>query len=170
MSSNGNRSFLQNTSDKIRAVFQYWDRIRAGRPMPRRGDFDPLEIPKALPGIILIDVEGSDPDGHGIYRYRVVGSDEVRNRGHDPTGRLVREGYFGGTLENVLKDYDYIRENRTFLYQPLDFVTEDFRRIREQSILLPFSEDGITVSQILVYSHRDEEDTDHGPAGAEDFL
>ena len=75
---------------------------------------------------------------------------------YNPTGKLVPEGFFGGSLSDVLEDYDYIRDNRTFLYQPLAFVTEDFREIREQSILLPFSEDGETVSQILVYSHRDE--------------
>lgn len=125
--------------------------------MPQRKDFDPTDVPRHLPGILLIDVEGTTPSGEGIFRYRVVGSEEVHNRGHDPTGKLVEDGYFGGSMDEVLSAYNYIRENRTFLYQPLDFVTSNHLRIQEESILLPFSEDGEQVSQILVYSHRDEQ-------------
>lgn len=37
---------------------------------------------------------------------------------------------------------------------PLDFVDDRGRRVQEHAILLPYSEDGDTVSQILVYSER----------------
>jgi len=126
--------------------------------MPARADFDPIDIPSHLPGILLLDVEGEDADGNGIYRYRVVGTEEVRNRGHNPTGKLVQEGFFGASLTDVLADYNFIYRNRTFLFQPVDFCTEANLRVQEQSILLPFSEDRRNVSQIMVYSHRDTED------------
>jgi hypothetical protein len=128
--------------------------------MPRRQDFNPAGVPRHLPGVLLIDVEGIEDDGDGdtigIYRYRVVGSNEVSNRGHNPTGKLVSEGYFADSLEDALRSYEIVRRSKSFLYEPLQFVTEDHLTIDEYSILLPFSEDGETVTQILVYSERRE--------------
>lgn len=128
--------------------------------MPQRRDFDPADVPRHLPGILLIDVEGITDDGAGetvgIYRSRVVGSQEVANRGHNPTGKLVFEGYFAGSLEDALRSYEIVRRSKSFLYEPMQFITDDHLTIDEYSILLPFSEDGETVSQILVYSERRE--------------
>lgn len=150
----GELRFLKDTSDRIREIFQYWDTQRRERAMPQRRDFDPIDLPKHLPGIILIDVEGIDDDGIGIYRYRVVGTTEVSNRGHDPTGKLVTEGYFGPSLPEVVDDYETVRRTGSFLYEPIEFITDDYKVIDELSIVLPFSEDGETVSQILVFSER----------------
>ncbi len=155
MASDSSRSFARSASDRIKSILAYWDRIRANRPMPMRTDFDPLDIPQHLSGILLLDVEGCDADGNGIYRYRVVGTEEVRNRGYNPTGRLVQEGCYGASLENALADYNFICQHRSFLYQPIEYRTERNLTVREQSILLPLSEDGENVTQILVYSHRE---------------
>jgi hypothetical protein len=154
------KRFLNDTSPRIREIFEYWDGLRRGRDMPQRRDFDPADVPRHLPGILLIDVEGITDDGAGetvgIYRYRVVGSQEVANRGHNPTGKLVVEGYFAGSLEDALRSYEIVRRSKSFLYEPMQFVTDDHLTIDEYSILLPFSEDGETVSQILVFSERRE--------------
>ena len=150
----GDLRFLKDTSDRVREIFQYWDTRRGERAMPQRRDFDPIDLPKHLPGIILIDVEGIDEDGIGIYRYRVVGTAEVSNRGYDPTGKLVTEGYFGPSLPEVVDDYETVRQTRSFLYEPIEFIADDYKVIDELSIVLPFSEDGETVSQILVFSER----------------
>lgn len=140
----------------IKEIFAYWDALRGIRHMPERASFDPLAIPAHLPGILFIEVEGIDENGIGIYRYRVVGSDEVENRGHNPTGKLVNEGFFGASLEEVLADYEWVRLNRTCFYAPVDFVTEDYRPVRELSILLPFGNANGDVTHILVYSERSE--------------
>ena len=152
----GDRGFLEDTSDLVREIFHYWDDIRGTRAMPARRDFDPVDVPAHLPGMLLIDVEGIDEAGIGRYRYRVVGTAEVASRGHDPTGKPVVEGYFGPSRADVLRSYESVRRGRTFLYEPLQFMTDDHRTVDEYSILLPFSEDGRDVSQILVFSERRE--------------
>ena len=120
--------------------------------MPRRCDIDPLDFPRHLPGILLVDVEGEDANGCGIFRYRVVGTAEVELRGHDPTGRLVQDGFFGPSLDDVVKCYELVRRRQTFLYDPIAYWTPDGRWADEQTCFLPLSEDGLVVSQILVYS------------------
>lgn len=146
------RAFLDDCPGRIAEMFRYWDGLRQGRPMPRRADFRPEAVPRHLSGILLLDVEGIDDQGIGIYRYRVVGTDEVRLRGHDPTGKLVQDGFFWSSLEEALATYDKIRLERAHLYEISEFVSSEGRWRSEYAILLPFSEDGETVSQILVYS------------------
>ncbi|MEC9266862.1 MAG: PAS domain-containing protein [Alphaproteobacteria bacterium] len=147
-------SALDHSSIRIRRIFDYWNDIRAGRPMPAWSDFDPADIRHHLPGIILIDVEAPRPDGTFPYRYRVVGQWEVDARGHNPTGSTVDEGFYGPALESALSDYDTVRSTAGPLYAPLDFIDSRGLHVDEYSILLPFTDKGTRVDKILVYSER----------------
>ena len=57
-------------------------------------------------------------------------------------------------LEAVLKEF--VRRERSFLYDPRHYTTPEGRFSNEATLFLPLSEDGQTVSQILVYSLRGE--------------
>lgn len=157
------RSFLVDCPELIAELFHYWDRQRGRRAMPRRADIDPVDFVAQLPGILLIDVEGLDDAGRGRFRYRVVGTEEVRLRGHDPTGKLIEEGFFGPSRDDVLASYETVRRGRCFLYDPLDYRTPEGRWRDEYTLFLPLSEDGETVSQILVYSLMRSRDGGSGP-------
>ena len=146
------RAFLDSCPDRIAEIFHYWDGLRGGRRVPSRADFDPAKVVYHLPGILLVDIEGIDDRGSPILRYRVVGTEEVRIRGHDPTGKLVTEGFFGPSLEMALEAYDFVRRERTFLFELVQFETDRGLFCSEYNILLPFSPDGETVTQILSYS------------------
>lgn len=146
------REFLDVCPPRVAEIFHYWDGLRDGRGMPRRADFRPEAVVRHLPGILLLDVEGTDANGVGIYRYRVVGTEEVRLRGHDPTGKLVQEGFFWSSLEEALQCYETIRKSGSYLYELAEFVSPEGRWRAEHAIILPFSEDGENVTQILVYS------------------
>lgn len=153
----GTRAFLSDCPPKISELFRYWDRRRGERTMPTRAQIDPADFASHLPGVLLVDVEGVDDEGRGIFRYRVVGTEEVRIRGRDPTGMRVEEGFFGPSLEDVLACYEAVRRERSFLYDPLEYVTPDGHWRNEYTIFLPLSEDGKAVSQILVYSLKRED-------------
>lgn len=137
---------------RVIALYDYWVERCAGRPMPRRADIDPVDMPEHLPGLLLIDVEGVSARGLGIYRYRVVGTREVANRKFDPTGQFVEEGYFAKSKNDALHSYESVRLQRTAIYEKLSFLSEDGIPINEDSVMLPLSENGTDVSQILVYS------------------
>ena len=148
------RSFLSVCPPRMRELFEYWDARRGRREMPRRADIDPLDFPKQLPRIWLVDVEGEDGNGVGHLRYRVVGTKEVELRGRDPTGLEVRVAYFGPSLEDVVGCYEIARRQRTFVYDPRSFNTQDGRIVDDEALFLPLSEDGTTVTQILAYVER----------------
>ena len=150
------RRFLSDCPAMVAELFDYWDARRGKRLMPARTDIGPEDFRKHLPDILLVDVEGVDEKGLGVFRYRVVGTREVALRGHDPTGKLVEEGFFGPSREDVIACYELVRRERTFLYDPLEYVTPGGRWRDEYTIFLPLSNDGETVSQILVYSIKRE--------------
>jgi len=151
------RDFLADCPPRLAEIFRYWETRRNGRSMPRRRDISPEDLRHHLPRVLLVDVEGVDEYGLGIYRYRVIGTEEARQRGFDPTGRLVREAFFGPDWENVQLCYETVRTSGSFLYDPCDYWTPKENWRREHSIFLPLSEDGETVSQILVYSAFSEQ-------------
>ncbi|WP_193366597.1 PAS domain-containing protein [Pelagibius marinus] len=146
------REFLDSCPPLIAEFFHYWDSLRQGRAMPRRADFHPEAVVRQLPGVLLLDVEGVDAEGIGIYRYRVVGTAEVDLRGHDPTGKLVQEGFFWSSLEDALDCYETIRKSRSFLYENAEFISPEGRWRAEHAVIVPFSDDDETVTQIMVYS------------------
>jgi hypothetical protein len=64
-----------------RDLYSYWHGLQSdGRP-PRRADLDPpLQIPRLLPNLMLIDAV----DGH--FQMRLVGSEITRRAGRNTTG------------------------------------------------------------------------------------
>ncbi len=148
------REFLADCPGEVAELFRYWEERRAGRRMPCRADIDPADFKRHLPNVLLVDVLGVDERGVGVFRYRVVGTGEVALRGNDPTGKLVAESFLGPSREEVIACYETVRRERRFFYDPHAFKTPEGRVHECCTIFLPLSEDGVNVSQILVYSKK----------------
>ena len=120
--------------------------------MPARADLDPVEMPRHwLRGICIVDVV----DDERRYVYRLVGTGDVEVRGNDPTGKSVREGFFGPTAEDALGCYDKVVSTQAPLLDSTPFTSADGRYVTIETIFLPLSEDGVGVSKILVFSHSE---------------
>ena len=135
--------------ETVRAMFDYWRRKRAGRPMPFRADIDPADLKPHLPAMMLVDVV------HDTRRfvYRLVGTHEVAGRGRDPTGLAVGEAFYAGSVEEALAAYEYVaREKRPFCFRD-PYVTPDGWEEREDTVYLPLTRDGASVGVILVYAY-----------------
>lgn len=150
MATSDTADFLGRCHPTVRAIYDYWDRKRGGRPMPARRDIDPTEIVPHLPGVMLVDVV----DDERRYVYRLVGTREVEARGHNPTGRPVGEAFHGSSRDNVLRNYERVCRERAALFDDYHFTAPSGRMLDEQVIFLPLSADGESVSQILVYTHH----------------
>lgn len=130
-------------------LYEYWRRKRGDRLMPSRADLDPTEIPtRLLPCISLVDVVSDERR----YVYRLAGTADVQVRGFDPTGKSVREAFFGPNAENALSCYDKVVSTRAPLLDTEPFVATNGRYASEETIFLPLSDDGRRVNKILVFS------------------
>jgi hypothetical protein len=130
------------------ALYYYWLNKRGQRPMPRRSDIDPTEIPpRVLPGISLVEVVPDDRR----YVYRLMGTAEVQVRGFDPTGKSVLEGFLAPDVNDALGCYDKVVAKRIPLVDPVPFIAADGRYVPEETIFLPLSDDGSNVNKILIF-------------------
>lgn len=85
-------------------LYDYWlSKHVAGRP-PSRNDLDPpVDVPRLIPNIMLIDVDGD------VLRYRLVGTAIWGRYGFDLTGTTIEarnpaEAEWRGTLKTVCHD------------------------------------------------------------------
>lgn len=142
---------LADCHASLRQLYTYWDMRRGPRPMPARGDLDPVDLKQLLPMLILIDVVADARR----YIYRLVGTHEVEMRGRDPTGKSILEAYYGESAEDTTCYLDRVVRTREPVlyrgtYQPLTTRTQ-----RDDVLFLPLSRDGEAVNMILLLSHTD---------------
>ena len=133
----------------VQAMYDYWMAKRASRTMPARADIEPVEIKKLLPMMVLVDVTADARR----FVYRLVGTQEVAERGNDPTGKSVAEAFFGGSLDETLSCYEYVtRRQAPFCYRD-PYAAPDGQIQNDDIIYLPLSDDGASVNMILVFTH-----------------
>lgn len=72
----------------LAAFLAYWQSKRTDQRPPLRADIDPVEIPKLLPNVLLIDVIGQPAYD---FHYRLLGTAIVSIDGVDYKGSLLSE-------------------------------------------------------------------------------
>ena len=147
--------FLDRCRPSTAAFYRYWEGKRRGRPMPARGDIDPLEMKDWLAGVALVDVVRDGAAGDYALRYRLIGTRPTMLRGQDVTGRRVEVGYFGASLEAALENYRLVIEQKTPVYDWDHTPSSDGFAREAETLLLPLSSDGETVDMVLVYQEVD---------------
>lgn len=151
---------LGRVSNETRRVFDLW--LHTGRPdgLPRLAEFPFAGLMDLLPSVLIVEVlEGSHD-----YRYRQAGAREIEVRGEDPTGRTVRQCHEGEILTFVLENYDRVVANGDALLDLSVDINRDRRFVTTEVLFVPFSDVGVAVTDILVYSHYLDA-ADNTPAG-----
>lgn len=132
--------FLDGCAAEISQLFHYWNSLRNGRRMPVRSDMDPLDIPRLLRDIQLINVSSNPLDFH----YRLIGTRLVNRLGVELTGKQV------GGIDSILDDYRDVTAQKTYKYSQVRLTNPKGGDKVEETIFLPFSDDGETVNIIMV--------------------
>ena len=127
----------------------YWETARGDRPMPARRDLDPVEIPRLLSNLLLIEVHHDGPDGAPRFRYRLIGTAITRLVGREATGRWIDESLYGERLPRVLAAYRRVVETRAplALRRQAEIIAQDW--IFGEFLLLPLGETDDRVDMIL---------------------
>jgi hypothetical protein len=130
------------TSERVRTARDYWQSKRVGGSLPLRAQIDPLDVPRLLPYLMLIEVV------EGRLRYRLAGTQVVANAGFDFTGRHLDELQFANR-DFYLGCYGEILKTRTPLFGIDRWVYPDGRNGVAEYGMLPLSSDGQSVSHFL---------------------
>ena len=154
--------FMEDLSDAGREFVGLWQAAKGEADLLDRSAFDPMRMPRLLPGIQLVDVrvdgrpiESDDvTDDRVDFVYRVVGTSEAGLRDHDPTGRRVEDGFFGGSADRVRANYLAVLRTRRPLADFEPVLTRSGVRVQDVSVFVPLGAPGGPVSQILVFSEQ----------------
>lgn len=133
-------------SPLLTGVLDYWDSLRGDRLVASRADFDPMAIAKALPNVVLVEVQ---PDDRFVYR--LAGSElESRYQMGSLAGKTPDET-LGGDADKVLRPYRLIRDKRCLFYRNAeqDWLRREPSFKGYQVLLMPFSDDDATITAIL---------------------
>lgn len=140
---------LGRVSNETRRVFDLWQQVGQEAGLPKLAAFPLAALTDLEPSMLVVEVLEAEHD----YRYRRCGWREREVRGADPTGRTVRQCHQGEILEFVLENYDRVVTAGDGLLDLSVDINSDKRFVATEVLFLPFSEVGVAVTDILVYSH-----------------
>jgi hypothetical protein len=140
---------LGRASNETRRVFDLWLHTGRSHGLPMLADFSLQSIADLMPSTLIVEVLEASHD----YRYRQCGQREMEVRGQDPTGRTVRQCHEGEILDFVLENYDRVVTAGDGLLDLSVDINSDKRFVATEVLFLPFSDIGVAVTDILVYSH-----------------
>ena len=137
---------FESCHEKIREMVAYWQSIHPDEGLPGRQHFDPVDIPRLLRNLRLLDVEGRPPR----FKTRLMGTVLLDFFGAEHTGHYFDDLYpkfeQSKTYQNLFDVVatgrpNWRRGNPGLVYEK-DFVTVE-------RVFLPFAEDGSTVDMIV---------------------
>ncbi|HVT54201.1 MAG TPA: PAS domain-containing protein [Dongiaceae bacterium] len=137
---------------RLGRLYDYWLRKRGDRAMPSRADIDPLEMREWLGNLLLVEFFGSVEQ----YRVRVDGTNLIIHGGGDRTGKGSETLTSDEERALIMSQYRPVFDLHQTGYFESQFTNSEGRFLREQKLLLPLSNDGVTVSMVLagIYYHE----------------
>ncbi len=130
---------------KLRELYKHWDQLRGERQAPPRSSLHPSDMPKLLPYICLVEVL-SEPTR---FKFRLVGTVVVDYYGEEMTGRLLQDLDLNDHSRQIRSDYREAIQSCTPVLEAYHFTKNSGQWLNYERILLPLSEDGITVNMLL---------------------
>jgi hypothetical protein len=140
--------FLERCHPRQAEFYRYWASKRYGRRMPSGADIHPTDLALYLDDLIIVDVRYNPLR----LTYRMVGANEIEHRGYDPTGKDVSTHFVGRSRDDVLLNYRLAVELRSFVYDEDPVFSADGKSCEVGTLLLPLSDDDVTVNMILIHS------------------
>ena len=133
-------------SGALRQFHEYWRLKRGDRTLPSKSDLDPADIKDILPYVIIADVF----DRPLRVRYRLVGTEIVKLRGREFTGRWLHEAQWNPVfLERVLAEYRTVIDERRPLMGVDDLYPANGPALAYEWGTFPLADDGEKVTHCL---------------------
>jgi hypothetical protein len=130
--------------------YSYWRSKVIDGALPRRSDIDPVEIPRLMPHVVMVDVKrGSELD----FRYRLIGTYVAESLYKDHTGSWFSEIEHQKAPSQIWQNCcQAVETGRAFISgTPYVGPHQGYRRVED--VILPLADDGETVDCLLVFVH-----------------
>ncbi len=129
----------------LRRLYEYWLAKKQDRIAPARGDIDPGELREILPSLFLVEAVGSP----ARYRYRLVGTEVVKQFGEEITGRFMDQVDLDHVAGRVQAEYDEAATKREPIVSRWNYSKDGGRHVEYERLILPLSADGRVIDMFL---------------------
>ena len=134
-------------------LYDYWTAKRGAHFAPSRAEIDPIEIPRLLPHLMLVDIV----DGGARLRYRLAGTEIESRFGCSMVGRYVDELMRGRYNAYIHELYRELLATRRALYSESAYGPDGNSPLYTRRLMLPLSSDGERIDMVLagqIFSYR----------------
>jgi hypothetical protein len=129
----------------LSGLWLYWRTKCEVRAMPRRRDIDPVDMPPhLLPHLQLVERVGAR------FRYRLTGTAIVDAYSRELTGLFIDEVLPPSRREVAERHYARVFDTGRPIFVRNSYTTATSVELIATRIMLPLSEDGATVSLVLM--------------------
>jgi hypothetical protein len=130
--------------------YEYWDAKRHGRPMPARADIDPMEIPRLLPHVVLMDVLRDARPGWPLdFRYRLLDTLVDSHMSRRLTGICMSDLPYQQPDSQMWRNFDWVVRERQPRINRVPYVGPHRDFLTVVDLILPLSEDGAQVTMLM---------------------
>lgn len=127
-----------------RALYDYWERLRAGRAAPERSEVDPGSIRTLLGDVFMLELGGTD--SHVV---RLAGTRICALLGQEWKGRPFAEPFAARDWPEVYKLLDGVAESARPAVAGIQGETADGRTIDLELLVLPLRHRGRTHARLM---------------------
>jgi len=138
------RPLLNNSA--LSGALDHWESLPQNGRFPAHTEFDPMAIHRLLSSVVLLDVLPGDR-----FVYRLAGQVfEDRYQIGSLAGKTPRDA-LGDAAETVLVPYRLVRDEKCLFFRNAekDWLNREPSFRSYKALLLPFSDDGMSVNIIL---------------------
>ncbi|MGF1627602.1 MAG: PAS domain-containing protein [Alphaproteobacteria bacterium] len=128
-----------------------YDLLQAKAPpgrLPGRRHFDPVEVPRLLSCLNLVEVLRDEVDLH--FRYRLHGTRQTDLAGRDITGLTVEEAVNPPFIERINGNMRLTCQSRRPVYDRFPMPHPERESIDSERVYYPLAADGETVDMLLI--------------------
>ncbi len=145
---------LAMAPDDVAALARHWQGLSGAHKYPSRRAINPAELRPFLGYLCILDVINGPTD----FVHRLFGSHLVKYLQRDLTGKSVLELPSPALGQSLFKQLEETIEAGTPMYFRTEVTSYDSpaRKFGTSRLLLPLSDDGATIDQLLTYTRFDE--------------
>ena len=133
------------TDPRLLALYQYWAEKAGARCMPRRDEMDPIEMKAWLANLILVEFKGAFES----YRVKLEGTNIETFYRERRTGRGIEALTSEPERQLMKAQYWPVVERGLPAFYEVEFINSEGKLSRQIKLLLPLSDDGVTVNIVL---------------------
>ena len=144
---NPSKDIPDDYHELIRCAYEYWYSIHPDVGLPGRQHIDPVDVPRLLPYIRLIEIKGEPPE----FKIRLMGTNSVDFFERDLTGRSYHEicpQFRGSKSEATLRSVARTGKPNWRKGPGRIFNKKQFKYI--ERVILPLASNGSDTDMLLI--------------------